>query len=147
MIKHIRRFFWWLFGFENLRASFYGLLVEDRQYVITVTKNSLEEALKVKRSPVYVTLRGFYIRDGLEVAHGWTQRVDLDVGDQCTLPFKPYSTFRCERVDILGPAEITGVNIGNETLAHPKFQSSATFEFRATCEVGNYINVYLKGFQ
>ncbi len=113
----------------------------------------LDVPLKAPRQRTYVTLRGSYERHvriaGEEtteqVLHGWTQATDIEDGDNGLVQFAPYNNFTCERVDILGPACIESVSVGNETQNFPGYQNPATFEFKRKCEMGNLVTVRLKG--
>ncbi len=149
MIKYVRRFLWWLLGVDKMLAMFFqeteSFASGREHYVISRINEVVERCFKARKEPVYVTLRGFYIdREGKAAAHGWTKRVDMKAGDACSLAFNPYNTFRCERVDLLGPAEITGVQVGNFVQESPGYANPATFTFEAICEVGVCIVVYLK---
>lgn len=136
---------------QIVRRAFSALFSElnDIRQSLSVLEAGMRriENLEPKRDrSVYVTLRGFFVfADGREVPHAWTQRAEIDSGDGCQVPFTPYHKFRTERVDILGPATITGVNIGNMSQVESNFEHPAMLEFAEMVEVGNKVTVYLKG--
>ncbi len=142
-----QRLLFWLFKdlFGAWRA--YCRMLEDGLHEIRDRLRVLEQGVQggPPRMPVYVTLRGSYQQGDKRVAYGWTQKVLIEEGHGCALPFEPHNVFHCERVDILGPADITGVNVGNQCQEMPKHQHPATFEFLTTCDVGNRITVHLQG--
>ena len=149
MIKYVRRFFWWLLDVDRMLALIhqrYASFMSTHEYYVTSRVNdAVERCFKARKEPVYVTLRGFFIDiDHKRIAHGWTQRVDLSAGGSCSLPFQPYNLFTCERVDILGPAEITGVCVGSFAQTQSNYANPTTIAFEAVCEVGNCIMVHLR---
>ncbi len=136
----LQRFLFWLF------PDIFGAW---RSFCLEVFRRleALENKLQPVRlrMPVYVTLRGRMRVDGKEVAHGWTTRIMVEEGATAKIPFTPYHQFHCERVDILGPAIIEGVSVGNMNQFHSSFANPATAEFSEVCDVGNIVTVYLKG--
>lgn len=144
-MNFIQRFFFWLCGLSTLVKM--AAVVDDRVMALNALLRDLRDRPEPKapRQKTYVTLRGSYERNGEQVLHGWTIGVDLEPNESASVPFEPYAHFTCERVDILGPAVIEEVYVGNETQTFPKYQNAATLEFKRKCEVGNRINVHLRG--
>lgn len=126
------------------------LTEEVRKQYADRLAETLEELKSQMRPKVYVTVRGKLkeiggANDGRMTAHAWTQSFRVDPDDIKTVPFTPYSSFEVERVDVLGPATIAGVKIGNMSAVGYPFDAPATVEVSGTIDPGSLLQVTLKG--
>jgi len=139
----------WFFStfLVRVRKEIADVCREEARGQRIIFEENIRELLKAGRVPTYVTLRGRMVVEGKEVPHGWTQKINLPEGKSTSMTFAPYEPFICERVDVLGPAIIQGVSVGNRQQVHSEFSAPATVKFQATAEPGNLITVWLLGVE
>lgn len=136
----IRTIIAWLFA---------SVTEELKELLITLFVEKNSDALKRARPKAYVTVRGTMLRtkngELSKTKYAWTQSAAVDAGDSATVNFDPMMPFELEQVDVLGPATILQVQVGNLIATRSPFEAPATVEVKELCEVGCSIRVMLKG--
>ncbi len=131
---------------EQFRAAIQQLTKDLEGLVVREQLAFLKEARAAARPSAYVTLRVRWTNPGdTGLAAAWTIPVDVHEGHEASVPFTPQNRCTIERVDVVGPAVIVAVRVGQQYVTQPRAEYQSSIDLATDREVGWTATVTFKG--